>query len=143
MCDILCDMIAANRQDHRMPDIAVDIDCQVSCTAADIADRHAHLAFLLSQNYFAGGERVQYELLDIHACRAYTLAQVVTCCCRGRDNVRLHFETIAMHALRITDAILSVNGKAALDHVDDLTVMRDGHGTGLVKCMDNVVRVDH
>ncbi len=49
--------------------------------------------------------------------------------------MRFHFKTVAVHAQRVADAILPVHGEAALDDVDDLAVVRDGDGAGLVEGM--------
>ncbi len=64
MRNILGDVIAADRQHHRMPHVAIDVDRQVGRAAADVADRHTHLALLLGQHHLAGGQRVEHELLD-------------------------------------------------------------------------------
>src|SRR5215207_6703407 len=110
-----------------MPHIAIYIDRQVSSTAADVTDCHAHLAFLFGEHHFTRSERVQHELLDLHACCSHTLTQVVTCSGRGSDNVCFHFQAIAMHPFRVADPILAIYGEPALDDMDDLTVMRDRH----------------
>src|SRR5574339_175 len=128
MGNVLRDVIAANGQDHGVPDVAVHIDCQIGGTTANVTDGHTHLTFLLGEDYFAGGQWIQHELLDLHTRRAHTLAQVIYRRGRSCDDVRFHFEPIAMHTLRIANPILSVHTKAALDHMDDFAIMRDGHG---------------
>ena len=52
MRNILSDMVATHCQYHCMPDIAIDINRQICCAAANIANCHAHLTFLLGQHHF-------------------------------------------------------------------------------------------
>jgi hypothetical protein len=47
-----------------------------------------------------------------------------------------------MHTQRHADAILPVNGKAPLDHVDNLTIVWDGDRSRRIDCPSNVVLVD-
>ena len=60
----------------------------------------------------------------------------------GSDDMRFHFETIAMHPFRVADAILSVNGKSALDDVNDLAIMRDRHCACLLESMIHIELLD-
>ncbi len=133
MGDILREMVAAHCQHHRMPYVAIDVDRQVGRAAADIAHRHAHLAFLLGQDDFCRGQRIQNEALHFHVRGCHALAQVINRGRGGRDDVRFHFQPGAVHAERGTDALLPVHAEAALDDVHDLAVMRDGDRAGLVE----------
>ena len=74
--DIVGDVIAADRQHHGVPDVPIHVDGQVGGAAADVADRHAHLALSVGEHHVAGGQRVQDELQHFHPGRADALAQV-------------------------------------------------------------------
>jgi hypothetical protein len=109
---------------------------------ADVANRHTHLAFLIGQHHFTGSKRIQHKLLDLHARRADTLTQVVACRCGSGNNMRFHLEAIAMHPFRIANTILSIDGEAALDHMNDLAIVRNGDSTRLIQSMDNIILLD-
>ena len=128
--DIVGDMVSAHCQHHGVPDMPIHVDGQVGGPAADIADGHAHLALSVGQHHVAGSQRVQHELQHFHAGRADALAQVFDRGLGGGDDVRLHFQTVAMHSDRHRNAVLPVDGEAALDDVDDLPVVRDGDRLG-------------
>src|SRR5687767_13281435 len=123
--DILTDMIPTDCDDHRMPHIPIDVYRQVSCATADITDGNTHLTFMIGQHYFSRSKRVQYKLLNLNACCPHTLTQVIHRCGSSSDDLRFDFKAIAMPASRIADAILSVNRKATLDHMNDFTIVRD------------------
>ena len=131
--DILCEMVAADRKHHRMPYVAIDVDRQVGGATADIANRDAHLPFLLGQHDFRRGQRIQHEALNFHVRGCHALAQVINRGGGGRDDVRFHFQPGAVHAERSTDALLPIHAEAALDDVHDLTVMRNCDRTGLIE----------
>ena len=61
---------------------------------------------------FAGSKRVQHELLYLNACRAHTLTQVVHRRGGGGDDVRFHFEAVAVHPFRVADAVLPVHARS-------------------------------
>lgn len=42
--DILCNMVSANGQHVGMPHIAVDVNGEVACAAADVTNANAHVA---------------------------------------------------------------------------------------------------
>ena len=63
------DVVAADRQHHGVPDIAIDVDGQVGRAAADIADDRAHLALGFGEDDFGGGQRVEHELGDLRRRR--------------------------------------------------------------------------
>ena len=133
-------MVAADRQHRSVPDIAIHIDRHVGRAAAHIADHHAHLALGLVQHHFGGGQRVEHKLRDFHAGSRHALAQVFHAGSRGGDDVRLDFQAIAVHADRHVNAILPIHVEAALDDMDDLAVMRDGHGPGRIHRPADIIR---
>ncbi len=141
--NIVGDMVSAHRQHHGVPDMPIHVDGQVGRPAADIADGHAHLAFSVGEYHVAGGQRVQHELQHFHAGRADALAQVFDRALGGGDDVRLHFQTVAVHSNRHRNTVLAVHREAALDDVDDLPVVRDGDRLGRIQCTDHVTLVDH
>src|SRR5262245_55192802 len=126
-----------------MPHIAVDVDCQISCTATNVTHRYAHLALLLCQNDFSGCQWVQDELLNFHTRCTYTLTQIISGGCRGSDDMRFHFETITMHPSWVTDAVLTIHAEAALNHVGDLAVVRNCHRARLIEGMFDVELFNH
>ena len=56
--------------------------------------------------------------------------------------MRFHFQPVAVHADRHADAVLAIDGKAALDDLDHLTVVRDRHRPGGIHGTQHVVFVD-
>src|ERR1700690_1723205 len=123
MRDILRNMIATNGEHHGVPNIAIHINCEVSCSAADVANCYAHLSFLLGQYNFSGSKRIQHKALDLNSGGADALPQIVHRCGGGCDDMHFHLETIAMHSNRSADALLAVHAKAALDDMNDLSVV--------------------
>ncbi len=116
-----------------MPHITVDVNRQVGGAAADVADHRAHLAFGIGQHHLGGSQRVEHELDDFNPGSANGLPQIFDGSGGRRDDVRFHFQAVAVHANRLVDAILPVKRKAALNDVDDLTTAGNGHGTGRFK----------
>ncbi len=94
------DVVAADRQHRRVPDIAIDIDGHIGRAAADIADHHTHLALGLVQHHFSGSQRVEHELGNFHPGGADALAQVLDAGSGGGDDVGFHFQAVAVHANR-------------------------------------------
>ena len=137
--DIGCDVVAAHAQHHGVPDIAVDIDGHVGGPAADIAHHGAHLALGFGENHLRGGQRVEHELGHLYTGGLHALAQVLDRGSRGGDDMRFDFQAVAVHADRHADAVLPVDGETALDDVDDLAVMRDGHRLGGIQRAGNII----
>ena len=75
--DIRSNMVAAHRQHIGVPHVAINIDGNIGRPAADIADRHAHLALRFGQRGLASRQRVEHKLRDIHPGRPHALAQVL------------------------------------------------------------------
>jgi len=48
-------MTAADIKHVGVPHVAVNVDSQVGCAAAQIHDRHAHGALGIGQDHFSGG----------------------------------------------------------------------------------------
>ena len=143
MRNILRDMVAAHRENHRVPDIAIDIDRQVRCAAANITNRDTHLTFLLGQDHFRRGEWIQNKLLNFNSRRANTLTKIIHSCGGGCDNVSFHFKFIAVHSNWSPHAFLSIDRDAALNDMYDLAVMRNGNRLRLFKCARNIHRINN
>src|SRR3990170_3467865 len=103
--DIRCDMVAAYRKHHGVPDVAVDVDCQISGAAADIANDGAHGALGFGEHNLGGSQRVEHELGSFHTGGLHALAQVFDSGFSSRDDVRFHFHTVAVHSDGSTDAV--------------------------------------
>ncbi len=93
-------MVAADRQHHGVPDVAIDVDGQVGRAAADVAHHHAHLALGLGEHHFGRSQRVEHELGHLDAGGLHALAQVFDGGGRGGDDVGFHFQAVAVHADR-------------------------------------------
>jgi hypothetical protein len=136
-------MIAANSENHRVPHIAVDIDREIRCAAANITDSDTHLTFILSQHHFRRGKRIQNKLLYLNTRRANTLTKIIDRCGSGGNDMCFHFKFVAVHPHRSPHAFLSIHGHAALDHMHDLAVMWNGNRLSLLKCARNIHRIDN
>jgi hypothetical protein len=140
--DILGDMVAADGQDHGVPDVAVDVDGEVSGAATDIADADAHLALGLVEDDLGRGEWVEDELGGLDVGGRDALAQVFDSGFGSGDDVGFDFQAVTEHADRRVDAFLTVEIEAALDDVDDLAVVGDGHGARLVNGLVDILLLD-
>jgi len=57
--------------------------------------------------------------------------------------VRFHFHSEAVHTNWLADAVLSVDGEAALDDVDNFAVVRNGHRLGGIQGAVYVILVNY
>ena len=103
---------------------------EVDGAGADVRDGHPELLLGLVEDGIGRGERVDDELVDLHAGRGHALGQVLD---RGRgrgDDVGLDLEPQGAHPERVLDALLAVDREAAPLDVEHLAVGRDRHGAG-------------
>ena len=80
----------------------------------------------LVEDGLGGGQRVDDELVDLHAGRGHALGQVLDRGGRGRDDVGLDLEAQRAHPERVLDALLAIDREAAPLDVEHLAVGRDG-----------------
>src|ERR1043165_1638019 len=57
--------------------------------------------------------------------------------------MRFYFQAISMHSYRITNAVLSLDGKATLDDMNDFAIMWNRNRTRLIQGMGNIILLDH
>src|SRR5579875_3094 len=126
--DVVGNQVAANGQDHRMPDSSIGEDGDIGRATANIHQRDPQVSFAISQHSFAGSQRLQYQVLDLHLRFVDTFDQVLNRRDGPRDDVRLNLQAETGHTDGVLDALLAVNHVATRYHMNDLAVRRNGDG---------------
>jgi len=140
--NIAGDVIAAYRQHTGMPDIPINVNGQVGCAAANVADHHAHLPLGFRKHHLGRRQRVQHKLRNFNPGCIHALPQVFHRRFRRGDDVGFHFQPVAVHPQRGANAALPVNHKSTLNHMDNLTVVRDGYRLGCFQRTGHVFLVN-
>src|SRR5579871_505799 len=118
--NIIGDEVATQRQNHRVPDGAFHENSHVSRAAADVQQDDAQVFFAGSQDGFAGGQRLQNQIIDLDLRLLDAFDQVLDGGNGARDNMTFDLQPVARHANRVLDALLSIHQIAARDDVNDL-----------------------
>src|SRR5207249_10268658 len=114
---VIGELPATQWQHLGVPNAAVNKDGDVGRAATDIGHDHARLLLVVAQYGFTRGERLEHQVVHLHAGRLDAVEQVVYRRHGSRDDVRFDFEAEALHADRVAHAVNAVEREAARDHV--------------------------
>ena len=121
---------------------ALEEQGEVDRAGAEVGDRDAELLLGLVEDRLGRGQRVDDQLVDLHAGRGDALGEVLDRASPRRDDVRLDLEPQRAHPERVLDALLAVDREAAPLDVEHLAVRRDRHGAGDVDRPVDVLAAD-
>ena len=96
--DVVGHVVATDRQDPGVERRALLEQGQVDGPGAEVGDGDAELLLGLVEHRLGGGQRVDHQLVDLHAGRGHALGQVLDRGRRGRDDVGLDLEPQGAHA---------------------------------------------
>src|SRR3989454_107273 len=122
--DVVRDVVAAERQDGRVPDRAVAEERDVSRSTADVHDDDAELFLVLVQDGVTGGQRLEDDVVHGETRTIHRADEVLDRGHRGGDDVHLDLEAHARHADGIADPLAVVHDEVLGQDVDDLAVLR-------------------
>src|SRR5438093_8581050 len=118
------------------------VDRDVGFAAADIDEHAAEFFLVIRQNSFAHRDRFQHRVADQQAASIDGSNDVLRCCGRACDDVRVYFEPGPHHSERVADSGLIVDCELLRQDVDDFTVCRKRHGASSFNDPSHVVIVD-
>src|SRR5437899_7570912 len=122
--DVVRDVVAAERQDGRVPDRAVTEERDVGRSTADVHDDDAEFLLVLVQDSVTGGQRLEDDVVHGETRTIHRADEVLDRGHRGGDDVHLDLEAHARHADGIADPLAVVHDKVLGQDVDDLAVLR-------------------
>ena len=131
--DVVRDVVAADRDDARVGDAAVDVEEDVGRAAADVDDRDADLALVVGEDGLGARERLEDDVGDDEAAALGAADDVLDAARGGRDEVHLRAEAHAAHPDRVADAVLDVDDVLARQDVEDLAIGVDRDGAGALE----------
>jgi len=119
---------------------AVKEDRQIGSAAPDVDHRHPEILFGTGQHRLAGGQRLQHQIIYLDPSLLDGLVQIHDLRLRGGDDVRLDLEAVTGHPERIVDPVLAVHDVLARDHMQHLTIVRQGlRARGLDRPIDVIL----
>src|SRR5262245_18915417 len=135
--DVVRDVVAAQRQDARVPDAAVTEERHVGGPAAEVDHQHAEVLLLGGDRRFGRRQRLKDDVLDLEPRAVDAADDVSHRRRRAGHHVYLHFQARAEHAERLPHAVLVVHDVRLGQHVDDFPVGRKLDGArGFERAID-------
>src|SRR5712664_1587340 len=136
--DVAGHVIAADRE-HRQPARgAVVVNDDGGRAGADVDQADAEVQLLGREHALAGGQSRADDVLDVEAGAVHAFDDVLDRGLRAGDDVGLHLQPVARHAVRVTHAFLAVDRVGARDGMDDLAVGGDANGA---RSLDHALHV--
>ena len=137
--DVVRHVIAAEREDRRVPDRALAHDRHVSCAAADVDQDDPELLLVGEEHGLGGRNRLQHDVLHVEPGAVHRADHVVDRRDGAGHDVHLGLQAHAGHADRLAHAVLVVHHERLRQDVDDLAVGRQVDGARRV---DDALDVD-
>src|SRR5437867_6560872 len=121
--DVVGDVVAAERQDRRVPDGAVAQEGDVGRAAADVDHHDAELFLVVVEHRLGGGEGLEHDVLDGEARAIHRADDVLHRGDGAGHDVHLDLEAHARHADGLEDPVSVVDDEALRQDMDDLAVL--------------------
>src|SRR5690242_7575299 len=137
--DVVGDVVAAERQNRRVPHGAVAQQREIRGAAADVDHEHPELFLVGEEHRLCGGDGLEHDVVHGEPRTVYGADHVLHRADRGGDDVHLDFQTHAGHAEWIAHTVGVVDREGLWQHVQDLAVLRDVDGA---RGFDRAVDVD-
>src|SRR5713101_1814528 len=139
---IVCEMVAANRNCRRVAGHPAGIDEQFRGASADVQQAAAQIVLILQKAGFGRGERFQHSIAD-HDARAVHCGNQILRRGSGRsDYMNIDFQPLAHHSHRVADAVLGVHQKFLRKDVKHLAVIGQRDAASRINRAANVVALD-
>ena len=140
--DVVCEVIAADADDGRVPEAAALVDGDVGRPAADVDQRDAELLLVVGQHRLAGGELLDDRLGHRDAGAVHAGDDVLGGALAAGDDVHVDLEARAGHSDRRADAVLFVDHEVLRQYVEDFAAGRQRHRLGRVDRAPHVLARD-